>query len=194
MAYGTLPLAVTGAIVPAAWGNQARDNDEYLKGRSGVPVVLENSASGPGFVATGATAAVSWNDRTTSQGWTWYASGGSMRLYNNTAGDIFALDYTLLNGAGAAHLGLMPNVHSQSVLTGFLRAGTWTYNYNGDSTIASQVMSAAGPLNGWAITYEYSSARVSAMRLRIGGAGGTIVQSIVFAYDGSSRISTEAHS
>ena len=55
-------------------------------------------------------------------------------------------------------------------------------------------MNAAGPLSGWAITYEYSGGLVAAMRLRIAGAAGTIVRSIGYTYDGSGRIATETHS
>jgi YD repeat-containing protein len=89
---------------------------------------------------------------------------------------------------------LFPGHMSGQVLTGFVRAGTWTYAYNGDGTLASQVMSGAGPLANVALTYEYSGGVLQAIRFRLGGVGGAVVQSIVYTYDGSGRISTEAHS
>lgn len=208
MAWGTIATAVTGDIVPAAWGNRVRDSVHYLKGQAG-SVAIENSVavtgalsatgtiSTPGSIQTGPGGAgqFQWADRTTGQLWVWYATGGVAYLFNPTLSNFIGFDFATGNGGAAAHLGLYSNALSQSALTGFLRAGTWTYNYNGDGTIASQVMSVSGPLAGWAITYTYDgSGRVSAQFLRIGGAGGTIVHSIGYAYDGSGRISTEQHS
>jgi hypothetical protein len=207
MAYAVVPTAVTGDIVPAAYGNRLRDNLAYLKGQAG-SIALENSVAVSGAVSAtgtistpaiiqtgpGAGAAFQFADRANGTLlWAWYANAGVAYLFNSVLGNLFGLDYATGNGSATAHLGLYSNALSQSALTGFLRAGTWTYAYNGDGTIASQVMNAAGPLSGWAITYEYSAGLVGAMRLRIGGAAGTIVQSINFTYDGSGRISTESH-
>lgn len=208
-AYLVVPTAVTGDIVPAAWGNRVRDNSAYLKGQAGA-VTIENALSATGAISTSAgiisTAGPAnqflWTDRTTSEQWVLYATGGYARLYTPALADLmlwhvngtFSVRDHVANGGAGAHTGLYPGWLSQSALTGFLRAGQWTYAYNGDGTIASQVMNAAGPLSGWALTYEYSGGLVSAMRLRTGGAGGTIVQSIGYTYDGTGRIATETHS
>lgn len=215
MAYVTPDLAVTGNFITAADGNRRRDNDEYLKGNAGA-ISFGNSGTFSGNVTATATvtgtvgvvtgpsagAQFSFFDRVDSTQWVLYASSGVMWFYNPVLGNFFGFNYSngqlnvrdaVANGGPSFHAGLLPGYLSQAALTGFLRSGTWTYGYSGE-LLVSQVMNALGPLNGWAITYEYSGTTLVAQRLRIGGAGGTVIQSIGYGYDGLGRILTEGHS
>lgn len=209
MPYLTPDTAITGNFITAADGNRRRDNDEYFKGRAGA-VAIENALTVSGTLAASSTIStptsvqagpgpgnqVVWHDRESSVIWLWYSSGNVARLYSAAIGDVFSINHA----TGAMSIRdiidnfIVPGRLHQTALTGFLRAGTWSYGYNADGTIAYQVMNAAGPLNGCAITYEYSGGRISAQRLRIGGTGGTVIASIAYGYDGSGRINSEAHS
>jgi hypothetical protein len=111
MPYVTLPTAVVGAIVPASWGNQARDNLEYLKGNAG-PVTIGNAVAvtgavsstsnvtasgnvtaaatvtGTGSIVAGPSASnqITWHDRNSNVPWLWYAAGNTARLYYGATG------------------------------------------------------------------------------------------------------------
>lgn len=202
MAWGTISTAVTGDIVPAAYGNRIRDSVHYLKGQAG-EVNIENtmtvatSVSTNTFIATGPLGEVRMMDRDGTDYLSWYASTDRLRAFwgGASSGDRFSIgsdgSLALVDMIDNA---IQPGHLSRAALAGFLRAGQWTYAYNGDGTIASQVMNAAGPLTGGAITYEYTGGLVAAVRLRTGGAAGTIIQNIVYTYDGTGRIATEMHS
>lgn len=203
MPYVTPDLAVTGNFITAADGNRRRDNDEYLKGNAG-PISYGNSGSYAGTLSAtgtvsgaalstgGALAGLNLSDRTgVSPSWVIYASGGYLRFFDSILGDILAIGggaFASENGGAGTEAGISPWLLSHSALAGFLRSGTDTITYNGDGTIASESFS-GGPMNGWAITYEYSGGLLVAQRLRVGGAGGTIIFTIAYGYSGSQIIS-----
>jgi len=205
MAYGTLPLAVTGAIVPAAWGNQARDNDEYFKGNAGA-VAISNATTFAGGISAptvnagpNASAMLSWQDRADNTIWAWYANAGTARLFSNAAGDVLSVAYATggmtWTSVNDRLTGIPPTRLRLETRMGMLGAGGGTAqtNYNADGTL--EYIYFPDGINGAStLTFEYSAGKVTAIRLRNGGGAGTILNSVVFTYDGSNRVATIAQS
>ena len=207
MAWAVVPTAVTGDIVPAAWGNRVRDNSAYLKGQAG-SITLENSLtvsgtitstssiSAPGAIAAGpgAAAQITIYDRTTNNPWVLYGSGGLLRVYDGSTGAEpiqFVQGTAMMNWSSVndPDSGIPPTRLRRVTRVGMLGAGggTQSINYNGDGTV-DWIFFPDGISATSTITFEYSGGRCVAVRLRIGGSTGTIINSIGFGYDGQGRV------
>ena len=73
------------------------------------------------------------------------------------------------------------------------RGGTQSLNYNADGTI-NWIHYPDGINAASTLTFEYVGGLVSAIRLRDGGSGGTVLNSVTFGYDGAGRVSSIAQS
>lgn len=211
MPYLTPDTAITGNIITAADGNRRRDNDEYFKGRAGL-VSIENSVAvtgtvsasagltGPTVGVSGAGAMLGFSDRSNpALGWAWYADAGLARLYSQAIGDIlqFAhgtgnMNWTVVNDPDS---GIPPQRLRRVTRIGMLGAGGGTQSiaYNADGTV-NWIHFPDGISAVSTLTFEYSAGRVVAIRLRVGDASGTIINSVAFGYDGTGRVISIAQS
>lgn len=207
-AWAVVSTAVTGDIVPAAWGNRVRDNEAYMKGQAGA-VTIENAltvqgtldvATGFGsvmrgrltYTAGGGTAGY-WLqhaavnrffmglDDGSEDWWRIYGSGiGNILRVNNTNG---AMDW--VSTANDPDTGVPPTRLRRTARLGMLGAGggTQVLAYNGDGTL-NWITWPDGISAGQTVTFEYSGGLVVAIRLRSGTATGTILNSVTFTYTG----------
>lgn len=194
MAFDVVPTAVTGDIVPAAWGNRVRDNDAYLKGRAG-GVSIENSLTATALFAPtlqagpSASAQVTVLDRGDNTPWVLYAVSQAFRIYSGAVGDVLRFIYstgqmqwTQVNDPDE---GIPPTRLRRVTRAGMLGAGGGTQSlaYNGDGTLF-YIFYPDGINATSTITFEYSGGLCVGIRLRIGGSGGTIINSVTFGYSG----------
>jgi hypothetical protein len=76
------------------------------------------AANGNGFIQLqGSSSGIAFEDRTGSPNWQWYASGGSARLWNSTAGDLMVL---FSNGTLAVDGGIRTNAGVEYNLGGYV--------------------------------------------------------------------------
>lgn len=202
MVWDVIPTAVTGDVVPAAWGNRVRDNSAYLKGRAGA-VAIENaiSASGtvsaPQFSTTGAGAAYSFSDRTDGTAWVWYAAGGYARLFSSALGDLLQVGYSTgaMNWLGTANdrdNGIPPTRLRRVTRMGMRGAGggTHTLAYLSDGRV-DYIHFPDGIDATSTLTFHYDgSGRIGTIWLRDGGTAGTGIAFVSFTYDGAGRVAT----
>lgn len=195
MAWGTIATAVTGDIVPAAYGNRIRDSVHYLKGQAGA-VSIENSLTATALIAQtvtagpGGAAQFSLYDRTTANVWVFYASGGLLRFYDGGTGlepiqiaqGSTAMTWSSVNDINS---GIPPTRLRRVTRAGMLGAGGGTQSlaYNGDGTLL-YIHYPDGINAVTTISFEYSGGQVVAIRLRDGGLGGGVLNSVTFGYSG----------
>lgn len=127
----------------------------------GGSIAANGQISAPGLLATGTGAQVAWADRTnTGQGWLWYSTGGTARLYNG--GDRFWVD---ANGQGTFTQGVYAAAFAIGGTGHFLYdagSGTFTiragpssgpygyFNFQSNGVITATELDTAG----WGIRYN----------------------------------------
>ena len=175
-------VAVTGNVNPsgsvAAGGNVTAGN---------TMTATASVTSGPGPASQ-----LQWHDRTSNVPWLWWAAGNIARLYYGATG----IEPIRVGVAGDIELagGIVNQFLRSERLHPMALFGFWGgvggtvgtgIAYNGDGTVNYMHVS-SGTINfNWAVTFEYSGGLVVAMRLRAGGPGGAVQNSITFGYTGS---------